>query len=443
MDFDSALRYLESFFNFERNPAQRYDSRRFNLERMRRLLAKLGDPHDSGAEIVHIAGTKGKGSTAHMIESILRRAGRKTALYTSPHLVTPRERIRVEGEMISEEEFAALVEEIKPLAEEMRDDPDHGKLTFFELYTAMAFLYFARKGARVWVVETGLGGRLDATNVVSPLLTVITLIGLDHTQLLGDTLDRIAHEKAGIIKRGIPVVSAPQPPEAMEVIERRCSELGARLIKVEEVCSARVRERSEKGTLFDAQVVGRGYEGLWLPLPGDHQVTNALTAIAVIEALREEGLEASDEAIAEGLAEVRCPGRVQVVRRRPTVVLDVAHNIDSAKALVETIRTLFRYREAVLILGFSADKDVRGIAGELRKLTGRAVLTRADNPRMADPMSLKGMLEGVFEEIHVAGDVLEAYSIALAMSGDEDLVCVTGSFYHVGELMERLGELEG
>ncbi|RKY04670.1 bifunctional folylpolyglutamate synthase/dihydrofolate synthase, partial [Candidatus Poribacteria bacterium] len=285
MDFASALRYLESFFNYERDPARRYDSRRFNLERVRKLLAELGNPHDSGAEIVHIAGTKGKGSTAHMIESILRKAGYRTALYTSPHLVTPRERIRVEGEMIPEEEFAALVEEIKPVAERMRDDPDHGRLTFFEVYTAMAFSYFARKGAEVWVVETGLGGRLDATNVVSPLLTVITLIGFDHTQLLGDTLDRIAYEKAGIIKRGVPVVSAPQPPEAMEVIERRCSELGARLVKVEEACSARVRERSEKGTLFDAWVMGERYEGLSLPLLGDHQVINALTAIAAIEAL--------------------------------------------------------------------------------------------------------------------------------------------------------------
>jgi dihydrofolate synthase/folylpolyglutamate synthase len=438
MEYRSALEFLNSFINYERHTGYRYDARRFNLDRMRRILEKLGNPH-LGRKAIHIAGTKGKGSTACMISSVLTDAGYKVALYTSPHLVTPRERFRINGEMIPEERFTRLVEEIQPVAEEMRHDEELGDLTFFELYTAMGFLWFSREEADVWVVETGLGGRLDATNVLRPILAVVTPIGFDHTHLLGDTLQAIAAEKAGIIKPGVPVICATQTEEAMEVIIERCDRVRAKLIRVDEVASVEMEASSPAGMRFSAEALGRRYENLFLPLLGRHQVHNALTALTAIESLGKRGMEIPPKAVRTGLARVKWPARIQVIREKPTVILDVAHNVDSIRALRQTLQEIFRYDEALVIFGASTDKDLEGMASELRRLTDTVIATGVpDNPRMLSPLELKAKFEGMFDRVLVSEEVLGALSTALSIAKPDDLICITGSFYHVGEFMRHI-----
>jgi len=439
MEYRSALEFLNSFINYERRVEHRYDERRFNLERMRRLLDSIGSPHLAHKKVIHIAGTKGKGSTACMISTILAEAGYKVGLYTSPHLVTPRERFRINGKMISQDELSQLVERIQPGAEEMRHSDEMGDLTFFELYTALGFLWFASEGADIWVLETGLGGRLDATNVIDSDLVVITPIGLDHTQILGDTLEAIAREKAGIIKSDAPVVCAPQKEGVIGIISERCRRFNSPFLRVDEIARSEREVSSPAGERFSAEVMGLRYEDLFLPLLGEHQIINALTAITAVEVMRGEGFGISPKAIRSGLARVKWPCRIQVVREKPIVILDVAHNPDSIRALRRTIQERFRYEKLILIFGVSSDKDVEGMGYEFAGFADMTIATRAsDNTRMIPPAELKLRLEGILDHVLAAGAVKEAFSEALSMAGPDDLICVTGSFYHVGELLKDM-----
>ncbi|HDN79703.1 MAG TPA: bifunctional folylpolyglutamate synthase/dihydrofolate synthase [Chloroflexi bacterium] len=437
MKYKQALDYIYSFTDYEKLKGYHYTPQDFNLNRVEQLLTLLGNPHKAFPS-VHIAGTKGKGSTAAMIESILRAAGYRTGLYISPHLHTFRERIRIGGELISEEDVVAGIESIRPMAEKTPG------LTTFEIITSLAFHLFAREQVDIAVVEVGLGGRLDATNVITPLAAVITSLSFDHTYLLGNTLASIAKEKAGIIKEGIPVVSAPQKPEALAVIEEVCQEKGAPLVLVGRDWSWRVLtinlEGQEFEVLRDSIVI---YRRLWIPLLGRHQFINATVAVACINELCNQGLGIPDKAVKEGLRQVRWPGRLEILQKRPFFVVDGAHNVDSANRLAEALRELFTWRRCILIFGASSDKDIPGMLRELLPLADEVLFASAHHPRATPPEKLAEEAKGLGYQSISVGSVREAVQKALVEAGPEDLICATGSLFLVAEAREAWAALTG
>ena len=318
MSYQQAEAYLHRFTNYEAAPATTYGAENFDLRRMESLLELLGNPH-LGRVTVHIAGTKGKGSIAAMTAAVLQVSGYRTGLFTSPHLCTFRERFRIDGQPISEEDFVALVDVLQEAVETYHQAPQFGRLTTFEMTTALAFLHFRQSGATAQVLEAGMGGRLDATNVVpQPNLCIITPISYDHTQILGDTLEAIAGEKAGIIKPGVPVVMAQQPEEARTVIARRCYQQNAPLLDVSRQAqwSRMSQELDLSGQTCSFRLARAGYQ-IWLPLLGSVQVENAATVIVAAETLRDRGVAIAYKAIERGLAAVRWPGRLQIIQQRP------------------------------------------------------------------------------------------------------------------------------
>lgn len=434
MNYKEALEYLLRFADYERISRAGIV---WDLRRVERLLARLGDPQNR-ARSVHVAGTKGKGSTSAMIAWILKSAGFKVGLYTSPHLLDYTERIRVDGKAIAEEDWARLTELIKPHVEAENAIGDLGQLTTFEIFTAMAFLHFQRVKADWQVLEVGLGGRLDATNVIKPEVCVITSISYDHMDVLGDTLARIAGEKAGIIKSGADAVSAPQFPEAMEVIERVCKEKGVRLIKVGEDVTWERGEFDAEGQSF--QVKGRrGTYDLWIPLLGEHQLENASNAVAAVELLVERGNRISPEAIAAGVRSVDWPGRLQVLRRKPWVVVDGAHNAYSIKRLGEALEEYFRPEKVTLILGYGNDKDVAGMTAEAAEITGDIILVASKHPKAVKPEALRAEFQKHGITPRVVDSVQEAVRLALEGAGANDLVCAAGSIFVIAEVMEMMG----
>lgn len=426
MTYEAAISYLEQFIDYERLTHVPYTESEFKLERMFELLGHLGEPQQ-GLRCIHIAGTKGKGSTGAMIAAILQAAGHRTGIYSSPHLISFRERIRINGEMIPEPEVARLVDRIKPAVDATtKRKAELGALTFFELYTAVAFLYFAQQSVDWAVIEVGMGGRLDATNVVNPDLVVITPISLDHQAYLGSTLTEIAAEKAGIIKPDIPVVCAPQQPEVTEVIRQRAEACGAPLIVA-----------ADRSPLLEGINRGRGGETS-LGMLGAHQLRNAAVAVAAIEALRAQGHDISDEAVRNGLASARLRGRFEVHPGKPTLVLDCAHNRLSARALREALDDYLPTRKVVFVLGFSMDKDIPAILEELAPRAWKVILTRPKNPRAASPKRLQKLAEGILPSVLIAPDVPAAVEQARRLASPDDVICITGSFYVVGEAMEAL-----
>lgn len=436
MNYPAALDYVLSFADYERAPRSAVV---FDLRRMEMLLERLGNP-EVGAIPIQVAGTKGKGSTAAMIASILTRAGYKTGLYTSPHLHAFTERIQVGEVPITEDEFARLVDVLKPEVEVVNKFGAFGQLTTFELLTALTFAYFKEKGVDFQVLETGMGGRLDATNVVKPGVSVITSISFDHTEVLGNTLTQIATEKAGIIKPGSIMVSSPQFPEAMAVIEGVCRKWGVKLVKVGSDVTWRREAFSSEGQSFKLNGI-KGKYNLSLPLLGEYQLENAATAVAVVEILAEWGVVVSVESIASGLAQVYWPGRLQVLKQKPWFIVDCAHNAYSAKRLAEALREYFDFDRAVLILGVSSDKDVAGIVAELVPLSSIVIVTCTHHPRALESARLAAEFSkrGITPE--VVGDVTSAVDLALARAKPEDLICATGSIFVVAEVMEYLQKL--
>jgi dihydrofolate synthase/folylpolyglutamate synthase len=406
------------------------------LDRMRNLLRFLGDPHRD-LRIVHIAGSKGKGSTAAMLAAILRRSGYRTGLFTSPHLCRVEERFNIDGQPISSEELSAALRDIR---EAMETRPLEG-LTFFEVATAAGFLHFRRRRCDAVVLEVGLGGRFDATNVCRPAVSVITSISFDHTELLGNHLAKIAAEKAGIVKPQRPCVSGATAPEARAVIERICRERRAPLRQLD----VDVRYRYEPGHVLSDETQSlrvevttavRRWQPLQVNLLGEHQAANAAVAVATVEVLRGEGWHIPDAAVAAGLAGVDWPARMEVVGRHPLVVLDCAHNVASAKAVVDTLAASFSARRRLLIFAGSGDKDIPGIFRTLAPHFAGVWLTRyTENPRAVPPERLK-------EIWHEAGGVpaataatpAEAWRQARAAAGPDDLICITGSVFLAGEL---------
>ncbi len=438
MDYRGALNYIFSLTNFEATPATQYGTKTFDLTRMERLTTGLGKPQQR-FQSIHVAGTKGKGSTVAMIESVLRAAPYSTGLYTSPHLHTFRERIRVNGEMISKEDVAAGVERIKPIADDLP------KVTTFEVMTALAFDYFARRGVQFAGLEVGLGGRLDATNIVLPLVSVITSISYDHTAILGNTLTEIAGEKAGIVKPGIPAVTAPQYDEALRAIQFTALERGAPLVAVSSdlrfaVSGTRsqVVARSQRldGQTFDLVSNTNSHIATLtcrLPLLGHHQLANAATALAALFVLREQGVVVRDNAIRAGFASIQWPGRFEILSREPFFIVDGAHNADSARQLIQTLRKHLPGAPLHIIFGASNDKDIRGMFRELAPQVSSLILTRSSNPRATDPVLLAGLAENSNLETSIVSDLNAAIAEALRRAHPADVICVTGSLFVVAE----------
>jgi len=434
MNYKQAEDYILSFTDYEKIPGILYTSANYDLRRMDALLQPLGNPHLS-AKTVHIAGTKGKGSTAVMITEALIASGYVTGLYTSPHLHSLRERIRVNDTLISETDFASLVVMLKPIVEEVNKKAMYGQLTTFEILTALTFAYFHRKEADFQVLEVGLGGRLDATNVVKLEVSVITSISLDHTEVLGDTLAKIAGEKAGIIKPGCSVVSAPQPQEAAKVIEEVCRKRRAKLIQV----GKDVTWQKVSSDLHQQSLVVRSKRDsyhLTIPLLGDHQLENAATAVAALEVLASSGAEISAGNIREGLARVKWAGRLQIISYPPLLVVDGAHNTYSMKRLVEAIRLNFDYDRCFVVFGTSCDKDISGMAKELIPLSPDVFVTCSSHPRAAATSLVANEFTKQCFKVKVVGGVSETLSQVLAMSGGRDLVLVTGSLFVVAEALD-------
>jgi dihydrofolate synthase/folylpolyglutamate synthase len=434
MNYPETIAYLYSLTDYEKIRIERYTPETHDLSRVERLLTAMGDPHTRFAA-VHIAGTKGKGSAAAMCESCLRAAGCRTGFYTSPHLHTFRERIQVGGCKIAREDVIALVEEARPLIE---DTPE---VTYFEAITAIGFLYFARSDVDVAVVEVGLGGRLDATNVLTPEVCVITSLSLEHMYLLGDTLAEIAYEKAGIIKPGIPAVSAPQRAEAIKVLEAVSRQRDAPLTEVGRDWDYEPGPADLDGQVFSARRITGGGSKLdgeyWIPLLGRHQLENAASAIAALDILSQRGFRISPEAAREGLRSVQWPGRLEILSRDPLVVADGAHNPYSAQVLRQALEDWFPGQRWVLIFGASADKDVAGMLRVLLPICDYVIVTRSDHPRAAAPVELADVVASVGGGAEVSVNVRKSLRRGLAMMDPGGGLLVTGSLHLVADAREE------
>lgn len=449
--YQRALDYLYSFINFEHKVLDRYQASKIDADRPRRLLALLGAPHQRYPSI-HIAGTKGKGSVAAMCAASLRAAGLRVGLYTSPHLREFRERIRVitpddaDGRIPEE----AFVRQMDRLREFIDQAPG---ITWFEIVTAIAFMYFAEAEVDVAVVEVGLGGRLDATNVLVPEVSVITSLSLDHTQLLGDTLAQIAYEKGGIIKTGIPVITAMQKDEALETLQRIAEERNAPLTIVGRDWRYSVSRESEHGQVEQWLIVENSKDQDFIPegsrfvvaLSGAHQLENAAVALAALETVRGRFPALDYQALQKGLSTVHWDGRLQVLQQgedRPTILVDCAHNDDSAARLVAAVTTDFQYRRLILVFGAPEDKNVVGMLARLLPIADRIIMTTANHPRSATPEQLTAMAAELGREASPTHSVAEALELALVDAQPGDLILAAGSIIVIGDLLNHWDTLQ-
>jgi dihydrofolate synthase/folylpolyglutamate synthase len=431
MDYQEALRFLYSFVDFER---QDPIDREFNLDNYRGFLDKIGNPHTSLVNPVLIAGTKGKGSTACLLSSALKRCGLRVGTFTSPHLISPTERIAVDLSPIRESDFARWITYLRPYLEQTTE---RCYRTVFETMTAIAFLHFIEKQVDVAVLEVGVGGNLDATNVVDPIVSVITPVGLDHTGFLGSTLAEITEKKAGIIRRQGKVVSAPQEPEALAVIERTVALCDAQLITVGRDVPYHVVRTDPDRTTFSVKGNG-GWREYQIQLLGRHQAQNAATTLATIWQLQEIGLEVSDRTVAEGLLSATLPGRFQVIETRPEIILDGAHNPTSMHAVRQTIDDLFGGPQLVVVFAMMLKKDIQSCLRILAPIIRAIVCTRPDFPRACPPEELAQHSQKLGIESYVAPNSSSALDIARSLCKPIDRILVTGSFYLVGEVLQEL-----
>jgi dihydrofolate synthase / folylpolyglutamate synthase len=417
------------------------------LERVTALLDKLGNPHLS-LKFVHIGGTNGKGSTAVMLTSILRAAGYKVGLYTSPYLLSFTNRMAVNGDDIDRAELVSLVEEVRPVVDLISEDPELGDMTEFEVVTVLALCYFARQNTDLVVLEVGLGGRLDATNVITPLISVITNISLEHTDILGDTIEKIAFEKAGIIKAGKPLVTAAADERALGVFEKRCSELGSPLHRVYPFSAATEAVPDHRPLAISGKVTKAGQhfsysgfslqlEDLFIPLRGSYQLDNAATALAATELLSAEGFHCSDEDVIMGLAETIWPGRLELLAEKPLLIMDGAHNPAAMEKLAAAVPAYFSYNKMILVYGMLADKDMDSMLNSILPRADIAIFTRPLLPRAADPAAVADYATkqlGFSKQVFVFHEFDAALEKAVSLAEPGDAVLVTGSLYTVSDI---------
>ncbi len=415
--YDQALTYLYDL--------QKYGIK-FGLSSTSNLLKRLGNPHEN-LKVIHIAGTNGKGSTAAMLSAILTRAGLQVGLYTSPHLVRFNERFRVNDQDVGDQEIMDVYRRAKEVVDE-REPP-----TFFEMTTAMALSIFAEKGVDWTILEVGMGGRLDATNVIQPQITVINNVFFDHQEFLGFTLSRIAREKAGIIKRRVPLITAVRQPVALAVIKARCLALNAPCYRV----GRQIKVRSLGKQRFSYRGLKWRLERMYLPLAGRHQVTNAATALGALEILEQaDHFSLTTEQVKEGLVATRWSGRLEWYSQRPPVLVDGAHNYAGMVALRQALQEEYTYKRLIIVLGIMADKDIRGMLLQVAPLADHIILARPKYERAAEPESLKKVAGEFADRTELIGSVRDAMEKAMTLATSEDLVLVTGSLYFIGEVKE-------
>ena len=400
---------------------------KFGLDTISRLLRGLGNPQNR-YPCIHVAGTNGKGSIAAFLSSILAHGGYKVGLYTSPHLVRFNERIQVNGCPISDQDVAEAAEAVQRIY--TQGEPP----TFFECATAMAFYHFASVKVDWAVLETGMGGRYDATNVIRPEVCIISNITLEHTEYLGNTLAKIAAEKAGIIKSGAGVVTGIRQKSPLEVIEQKAVEKGVPLLRL----GKEIRLRNEDNGFFTYLGRNHRWPGLKVELLGKHQTTNAALCLGALELLREKGLKISDEAIRSGLAETRWPGRIEIVSENPLILLDGAHNPSAAKSLTHFLENGLAYRKLILVVGILKDKTWRPMLRTFLSVADHVILTRPQYERAEDPHVLASFARTIKKDIGVIPEVPNAISFALEEAAPGDAICITGSLYTVGEAKAHL-----
>lgn len=403
---------------------------KFGLNSTENMLAQVGSPH-RGLRCIHVGGTNGKGSTAAMLSSILRRHGFRVGLYTSPHLVRFTERFRINDEEVSPERMLDIFERIHKVLND-REPP-----TFFEMTTAMGLLYFAEEQVDWAIVEVGMGGRLDATNVITPKVSVITNVALDHQEFLGSTLAAIAREKAGIIKDGVPVVTGARQPLVQGILKATSFKHRAPLFSL----GADFRVRRNGDGTFQYQGLKRRFPSLGLNLTGLHQFYNASLAIAALEVLEQsEALSLDASALQEGLDHVRWPARLEVLQQKPLIVLDGAHNAQGAESLRDALKQCFSYERLHLVLGIMADKDIRGILRRLLPLAETAIFTQPRYVRASTADNLRKLARPYIQKHYVVPDPAAAIEQAKLLAGPDDLICITGSLYFAGEVKQLFGE---
>jgi dihydrofolate synthase/folylpolyglutamate synthase len=400
---------------------------KLDLERIEKLLEKLDSPHHH-FESIHIAGTNGKGSVAAMLESILHHAGYRTGLFTSPHLVEARERIVVSGKQIPQKDLTLLMTRIRPLVDSLG-------CTFFETVTALAFLYFCEQHVEIAIVEVGLGGRFDATNVLTPILSVITDIDLDHTQHLGNDLLQIASEKAGIIKTGVPCLSKSNNPVVREVVNRIGRSRGAEIVEVAEESEVLSVTMSHSGSTFDVRIQESVLRNITLPLVGKHQVKNAQTALVAVTMLKHLGRDIGNEDLVRGLAATEWPGRCQKISDNPIVIIDAAHNPASIRVLRKVLEELYPKRRKTIIMGVMADKDYSSMVAEIAPIAQSFIAVQPAQIRALSCETLAYTARKYSNDVIEFNKVSLGFDYALQSASSDSLICVTGSHYTIGEII--------
>ena len=431
MNYDEALDWL-------------FNVRRFGPERtlgpIRHILNLMGNPHE-GYDTIHVGGTNGKGSTSAMIASILQASGYKVGLYTSPHLEDFRERIKVDGEMIPVEDVTRLLNEIETLFNRMLDYPERMPLRFFDIVTAACFKYFQEQGVDYGVIEVGLGGRLDATNILDPLVSVITNIGFEHVNILGPTLEDIAYEKGGIIKPNSVLVTAEERDNVFNVFKEKADSIGTKVVRVPETTRSEKKGVSSDGQVFNLATENARYDSLLIPLFGEHQIINAATAVSAAEELQKKGITITEEAVRKGLRNVYWPARLEIVSKNPLVVLDCAKDAEATEAVRKTIQSDFTYDRMIAVVSMSSDKNIEGMIENISQIADHFIITKHSvTARAAEPDVLIKEITKAGKTFQVQLERVTAFDTAVNQAGDEDMVLVIGSVYLAGDARSHFAD---
>jgi dihydrofolate synthase/folylpolyglutamate synthase len=425
MEFNEAIEYLQNLTKFGFN---------FGLGRVEELMRRMGNPHQK-LRVIHVGGTNGKGSTSTMIASIMQASGYKVGMFTSPHLHSYCERYWINGNEISKERIAELLTVLKPHLEKMVEEGfEHP--TEFEVSTALAFVYFFQENVDFLVLEVGLGGAIDSTNVVTPLVSVLTNVGMDHMDYLGNSIAEIATVKSGIIKAGVPVVTAADDSDALKIIREVSSKNNCTLVELGRDVNWEIKKSTVEGQEFNLHTPEGEYQNLFIKLAGQHQVVNAATAVAAVEALGKSGYHISKDIIRQGLAEATWPARLEMVNQSPRVLLDGAHNLHGAYTLRKALSEVFSYRNLILVFGMLGDKEREKVVAQLAPLAKVVIVTKPNSPRAGDWEKIADEVSKHIIEVHLIENIHQAVRKAMDIAGDEDLVCVTGSLYMVAEARE-------